>query len=158
MSPEDKKAAQKVENARVNAEAEKQEQARQDAASKRNDAEKARAKTQVESGELSQSQADLAFGEDNHLTGADTDESVRKGKEEVDPQFAGKNTLARAADLPVTAVNVAADQDKVVAADQEVRAALTQERSPLVIPDIPNAEGDDKKVVDGIEKAREDDK
>lgn len=112
--------------------------------------EEARAQDQVDAGELNESQVEESK---THLTLGDTVDEVLAGKAEVDPQFAGKNTKERLEEVKGDELTVD-DQDKVVQADQEIRAALTQEKEG--IPDIPNAEGDDAEVVEGVKEAQAD--
>lgn len=113
-----------------------------------------RAQEQVEAGDFPESQSENAF-KNPMFTEADMSDEVREDKKEVDPQFAGKNAQEKAADLAADEGLSADEQDKVEQADQEVRAALTQKKSPFTIPDIPNAEGEDAEVVEGVEEARE---
>lgn len=145
------KAHEAAEVKRITAEAEAIQKRLDDEAAEREAREYERYQTQVEAGELPASQWE--FNSDNaHLTEADMDEDVVRDKAEVDPQFAGKHVKEKLADLPDTPLS-AEDQDKVVEADQEVRAALTAKKEG--IPDIPNAEGEDAEVVDGVLEARD---
>jgi hypothetical protein len=146
------KAHEEAENAKRDAQAEAIQKRMDDEAAQREATEYERFKSQVEAGSVPESQWE-ATSDKTHLTEADmSDEDVVKDKAEVDPQFAGKHVKEKLEELPVAPLT-ADEQDKVVQADQEIRAALTAKEQG--IPDIPNAEGEDAEVVEGVKESRE---